>query len=127
MTLSNQRVERASDLTLTNTTFTDLTSMTLTLPNNTGVSLLYFCAPTRNSVNTEVSVEIRFVDNTTNIQGVNGQHSPNTAGVELCSTLTFIADNDGQAVKVQNKMNRGTTIYFGSNEKFTQYESIEVA
>ena len=99
-TTAIQRIVLSSSFNTSSSSFTDVTGMTVTLPDNSGHSFLSFQISCDMNVGTG-SMAFRLVDDTTNLAGIS--LSIATSAIAHIVVYPYVASNDGQAVKLQAK------------------------
>jgi hypothetical protein len=103
---ASQEVLKSGTFTTTSSTLVDITGMTATLPNNDGKSLVIFQIYYNMSANYDATFDI--MDNTT-LQNKATTKYDSTINTNSM-TLIHIADNDGQAVKLQGNTEASQTL-----------------
>jgi len=121
VTISTQSVVQATSFTTTSTSFVDITSQTITLPNNTGKSLCNVSYVIELSSTAE-NMTVQFLDASTAVTPLNFE--PDFVGREPFA-MSMVADNDGQTVKTQMKVTGATGKLWGTSEEATTASKIE--
>ena len=98
VTTAIQRVVLGSTFNTSSTSFTDVTGMTVTLPDNSGHSFITFQIQCDMNAGTG-SMAFRLVDGTTNLVGIS--LSIATVSIAHIVNYPYVASNDGQVIKLQ--------------------------
>ena len=103
--ISSQKDTLSPQFTTTSGTYVDVTGITLTLPNNTGKALIALMAQYKASANQHAFFKI--YDGSAQDEM---QNRTDTVNAYYSNTVTHIADNDGQVIKVQCAISGGATL-----------------
>lgn len=129
MILTNQRVEKSGDITTTSTTYVDTTGMTLTLANRAGGKFFAQHIANGSNSNQERNITTRFVEGITNHEGLTYKSYDINTNVNIDGTVgnPLSGDLDGDALKIQWKVNSDTGSYYGVSDRFSHMEVIEIS
>ena len=123
-TITKLATELASPFNTTSTSFTDVTGLNFTAPDNTGnfMVALTMCVQ-QAGTNNEVSAQ--WVDDTTAINGT--QFNSQSGSPDVIITACHVGDNDGQTLKIQCKTAAGSIgVRAGATNK-TQIKGLAIS
>ena len=126
MTLSTQRVERASNTTTTSTSFTCLAGITVTVACRAGGKYFAQFNVTGTIGQGDSHNWYRFVDGCTNKESTGNMPTPNTATVFFVHGHGLTGCTSGQTLHIEWRVSRSTGTAYGSSCSNTTLDIIEV-